>query len=56
MVELPELSLPDDPKLVQNITHFARALRKAGLPIGPGRVVDVVEAVAAAGFTSRQDF
>ncbi|MDE4275606.1 VWA domain-containing protein [Phaeobacter gallaeciensis] len=56
MVELPELSLPDDPKLVQNVTHFARALRKAGLPIGPGRVVDAVEAVAAAGFTSRQDF
>jgi uncharacterized protein with von Willebrand factor type A (vWA) domain len=56
MVELPELSLPDDPKLVQNITHFARALRKAGLPIGPGRVIDAVQAVAAAGFTSRQDF
>ncbi|MBE1298106.1 vWA domain-containing protein [Phycobacter azelaicus] len=56
MVELPELSLPDEPKLVQNITHFARALRKAGLPIGPGRVIDAVEAVAAAGFTSRQDF
>ena len=56
MAELPELSLPDDPKLAQNITHFARALRKAGLPIGPGRVIDAVEAVAAAGFTSRQDF
>ncbi len=56
MVELPALSLPDDPKLAQNITHFARALRKAGLPIGPGRVIDAVEAVAAAGFTSRQDF
>jgi uncharacterized protein with von Willebrand factor type A (vWA) domain len=55
MVELPELTLPDKPKLAQNITHFARALRKAGLPIGPGRVVDAVEAVAAAGFTSRQD-
>ncbi|NIZ59402.1 VWA domain-containing protein [Sedimentitalea sp. CY04] len=48
--------LPDQPKLAQNITHFARALRKAGLLIGPGRVVDAVEAVAAAGFTSRQDF
>ncbi|MCD9146490.1 vWA domain-containing protein [Pseudophaeobacter flagellatus] len=56
MVELPDLTLPDDPKLAQNITHFARALRKAGLPIGPGRVVDAVTAVAAAGFTSRQDF
>lgn len=56
MVELPALELPDAPKLAQNITHFARALRKAGLPIGPGRVIDAVEAVAAAGFTSRQDF
>ncbi|MGR3758851.1 vWA domain-containing protein [Roseobacteraceae bacterium NS-SX3] len=56
MPELPPLTLPDDPKLAHNITHFARALRKAGLPIGPGRVVDAVEAVAAAGFTSRQDF
>lgn len=56
MVELPELTLPESPKLAQNIIHFARALRKAGLPIGPGRVIDAVEAVAAAGFTSRQDF
>jgi uncharacterized protein with von Willebrand factor type A (vWA) domain len=56
MPELPPLSLPETPKLAQNITHFARALRKAGLPIGPGRVVDAVQAVAAAGFTSRLDF
>nr|WP_239032444.1 VWA domain-containing protein [Leisingera sp. MMG026] len=48
--------MPDHPKLVQNLTHFARALRKAGLPIGPGRVLDAVQAVAAAGFTSRTDF
>ncbi|UWQ82215.1 vWA domain-containing protein [Leisingera caerulea] len=56
MPDTPPLSLPDDPKLVRNITHFARALRKAGLPIGPGRVLDAVQAVAAAGFTSREDF
>ena len=56
MPDTPPLSLPDDPKLVRNITHFARALRKAGLPIGPGRVLDAVQAVAAAGFTSRGDF
>ena len=56
MPETPPLTLPDNPKLVRNITHFARALRKAGLPIGPGRVLDAVQAVAAAGFTSRQDF
>ncbi|KIC29890.1 vWA domain-containing protein [Leisingera sp. ANG-M6] len=56
MPDYPPLTLPDDPKLLRNITHFARALRKAGLPVGPGRVLDAVRAVAAAGFTSRQDF
>ncbi len=50
------LDLPDDPKLTQNIVHFARALRKAGLPIGPGRIVDAIRAVAAAGFSNKPDF
>jgi len=56
MPDYPDLPLPDDPRLVQNITHFARALRRAGLPVGPGRVLTAIEAVAAAGFTSRADF
>jgi uncharacterized protein len=56
MVELPELELPDNPKLAGNITHFARALRRAGLPIGPGRVIDAIRAVEAAGFTDKVDF
>jgi uncharacterized protein with von Willebrand factor type A (vWA) domain len=56
MTEYAPLELPDDPKLTHNITHFARALRAAGLPIGPGRVIDAVRAVAAAGFSSREDF
>jgi uncharacterized protein with von Willebrand factor type A (vWA) domain len=56
MPKLPSLDLPDDPKLTHNITHFARALRAAGLPVGPGRVIDAVRAVAAVGFTSRADF
>jgi uncharacterized protein with von Willebrand factor type A (vWA) domain len=43
-------------KLVDNIMHFARALRAAGLPIGPGRVLDAVRAVQAVGITSRRDF
>ena len=48
---------PNDPgALPRNIAHFARALRRAGLPIGPGRVVDAIRAVEAAGFTSRADF
>ncbi|WP_083484307.1 VWA domain-containing protein [Loktanella sp. 3ANDIMAR09] len=56
MVDLADLALPENPKLAQNITHFARALRRAGLPIGPGRVIDAVRAVQAAGFTDRMDF
>ena len=52
----PALPLPDDGKLAQHITHLARALRRAGLPIGPGRVLTAIEAVAAAGFTRRDDF
>ena len=43
-------------KLADNIAHFARALRKAGLPLGPARLVDAVEAVGKAGFTSKTDF
>lgn len=56
MAELPSLDLPENPRLTHNIAHFARALRKAGLPIGPGRVIDAIRAVQSAGFTSREDF
>jgi uncharacterized protein len=56
MAEQLPLEIPDEPKLAQNITHFARALRKAGLPIGPGRVIDAVHAVEVAGFTEKRDF
>ncbi|WP_128516809.1 vWA domain-containing protein [Tabrizicola thermarum] len=52
----PALDIPDDGKLAHNIAHFARALRKAGLPVGPGRTLDAVRAVAAAGFDRREDF
>lgn len=55
-MEGKQLELPEDPKLAGNITHFARALRRAGLPIGPGRVIDAIRAVEAAGFTERRDF
>ncbi len=43
-------------KLASNIMHFARALRAAGLPIGPGRVLGAVRAVEAVGITDRGDF
>ena len=56
MATYTPLDIPDDGKLAHNIAHFARALRKAGLPIGPGRTLDAVNAVAAAGFDRREDF
>ncbi|ABG32735.1 VWA domain-containing protein [Roseobacter denitrificans] len=56
MPEYAPLELPEDPKLAGNITHFARALRRAGVPIGPGRVIDAIRAVEAAGFTEKRDF
>lgn len=56
MPEYVPLEAPENPKLAGNITHFARALRRAGLPIGTGRVIDAIRAVEAAGFTEKQDF
>ncbi len=50
------LESPADGKLAQNIAHFARALRRAGLPIGPGRVIEAVRAIAITGFSQRDDF
>ncbi len=43
-------------KLAENILHFARTLRKAGLPVGPGAVLDALEAVEAAQIGTRADF
>jgi uncharacterized protein len=56
MSDYPEILIPKDGKLATNITHFARALRKAGLPIGPGRTIDAIRAVEAAGFSNKPDF
>jgi uncharacterized protein with von Willebrand factor type A (vWA) domain len=42
--------------LAENIVHFARALREAGVPIGPGAILDALAAVEAAGFGDRRDF
>ena len=56
MVPHADLPVPEHGRLAENITHFARALRRAGLPVGPGRVVDAIRAVEAAGFTAKADF
>src|SRR5262245_39378985 len=46
----------DTGRLAENILYFARALRAAGIPVGPGAVFDALEAVRAAGVGTREDF
>jgi uncharacterized protein with von Willebrand factor type A (vWA) domain len=43
-------------RLAENIVYFARALHAAGIAVGPGAVLDALEAVAAAGVGEREDF
>jgi hypothetical protein len=43
-------------QLADNLVHFARALRAAGIPVGPGAVIDALSAVRAAGIGTREDF
>jgi len=43
-------------RLAENILYFARALRAAGLPVGPGAVLDALEALAVARVGNRDDF
>ena len=43
-------------RLAENILHFARTLRGAGMRVGPAAVVETVRAVEAAGISSRDDF
>ena len=43
-------------RLAENILYFARALRAAGLPVGPGAVLDALEAVDVARIGDREDF
>ncbi|MGH8740044.1 MAG: vWA domain-containing protein [Burkholderiales bacterium] len=43
-------------RLAENVMHFARLLRAAGLRIGPDRVVDCVKALQIAGPNHRQDW
>lgn len=42
--------------LSENIVHFARALRRAGVPVGPDRVLDALRALTLTGISRRDDF
>jgi len=43
-------------RLAENILYFARALRAAGIPVGPGAVLDALEALSVARIGTREDF
>jgi uncharacterized protein len=43
-------------KIATNIMHFARVLRAAGLPVGPGKVIEGIQAVQTIGVENRDDF
>ncbi|WP_416897294.1 MAG: vWA domain-containing protein [Minwuia sp.] len=43
-------------RFAENIMHFGRALRTAGLPVGPGRMLEAIRAVETAGIRRRDDF
>jgi uncharacterized protein with von Willebrand factor type A (vWA) domain len=53
-----EGAVPLAPKgrLAENVVHFVRVLRAAGLPVGPARTLAALEAVDAVGLANREDF
>lgn len=52
---LPEEAI-EGGRLAENILYFARVLRRAGLPVGPAKMLHAVEAIEALGLASRKDF
>ena len=46
----------DAGKIATNIMHFGRVLRSAGLPVGPGKVIEAINAVETVGVQNRDDF
>jgi uncharacterized protein with von Willebrand factor type A (vWA) domain len=46
----------DTGRLSENVMHFARVLRGAGIPVGPDRVIDALKALEVTGIAQREDF
>ena len=46
---------PRDTMFAENIVHFARVLRSAGMPIGPDRVLAAMAAIEQVGLNRRDD-
>ncbi len=43
-------------RLAENVLHFVRVLRAAGMPVGPAKLLDALGAVEAVGVDNRDDF
>ncbi len=43
-------------RLAENVLHFVRVLRAAGIAVGPAKVIDAVAAVEAVGIANKTDF
>lgn len=52
------LAVPRQPKghFAENVVHFVRLLRSAGIPVGPERTLAALEAVQAVGVSRKEDF
>ena len=58
MSALVAFALPRRPggRLAENVLHFARVLRTAGIPIGTDKVMDAVRVLPEAGLARREDW
>jgi uncharacterized protein with von Willebrand factor type A (vWA) domain len=50
------IARPTPGRLAENVMHFARVLRSAGMAVGTDRVQLALQALRVAGFDSRRDF
>jgi uncharacterized protein with von Willebrand factor type A (vWA) domain len=53
---LPSAASVPPGRIAENVMHFARVLRGAGLPVGPAKVVDALAALEVTGLGRRDDF
>jgi len=53
---IPERQPIEPGRFLSNMMHFGRCLRAAGMPVGPGKVLEAIRAVEAVGIGTREDF
>ena len=56
MFRAPASTGPSAGRLAENVVHFARVLRTAGMPVGTDRVQTALAALQLAGLESKRDF